>query len=211
MNARTERTRHSPTYKFPINNLEQKYEAKIHFTAMEVESFDVNFLFDFAQNAASRTALGTALDKAKEGSTPIGRAALAQLDQDLVELERRSKAEAAARNAANNGVKSQMQKATGIQFKPGNKGKAVLYLPQAIQITDNAQYDNIDLGIIGANAERGLQAGDNVLPLLMSELKTAGSSIIDQLTGKGPQKSDLARLAVNRAAQYFPNLVLEEQ
>jgi len=188
------RQQRQPTFKFPINNQEQKYEAKIHFTAREVESFDVNFLFNFAKNAAKRTAL----NEAGAGGTQIGQAAIAQLDQ----------ADTAARNAANNGVStpvSEMQKATGIQFKPGNKGKAILYLPQAIQITDNAQYDNVDLGIIGANAERGLQAGENVLPLLMSELKEAGSSIIDQLTGRAPAKSDLARLAVNRAAQYLPN------
>ena len=192
------RQQRQPTFKFPINNQEQKYEAKIHFTAREVESFDVNFLFNFAKNAAKRTALS------KVGGLS-GRTALAQFDQDVLNQE---KADTAARNAANNGVStpvSEMQKATGIQFKPGNKGKAILYLPQAIQITDNAQYDNVDLGIIGANAERGLQAGENVLPLLMSELKEAGSSIIDQLTGRAPAKSDLARLAVNRAAQYLPN------
>ena len=192
------RQQRQPTFKFPINNQEQKYEAKIHFTAMEVESFDVNFLFDFAQNAAKRAELN-------EAGGLSGRTAIAELDQNAAELERKSRAAAAARSAANNGVRSNLQKATGIQFKPGNKGKAVLYLPQAIQITDNAHYDNIDLGIIGSNAERGLQAGDNVLPLLMSELKTAGSSIIDQLTGRAPAKSDLARLAVNRAAQYLPN------
>ena len=68
------RQQRQPTFKFPINNQEQKYEAKIHFTAMEVESFDVNFLFDFAQNAAKRAELNQA-------GGLSGRTAIAELDQ----------------------------------------------------------------------------------------------------------------------------------
>ena len=30
-------------YKFPLNNEEQKYEARITFNAREVQSFDVDF------------------------------------------------------------------------------------------------------------------------------------------------------------------------
>ena len=32
-------------FQFPLDSKSTKYEAKIHFTAKEVESFDVNFLF----------------------------------------------------------------------------------------------------------------------------------------------------------------------
>jgi hypothetical protein len=59
MNARTVRTGQGSSvvknYKFPINNEEQKYEARITFTAREVQSFDVNFLFDIAQVVTTNT------------------------------------------------------------------------------------------------------------------------------------------------------------
>ena len=35
-------------YKFPIDNKHNPYAAKIKFTAREIESFDVKFLFDIA-------------------------------------------------------------------------------------------------------------------------------------------------------------------
>ena len=36
--------------KFPLDTKNTPYEAKIKFTAREVESFDVNFLFDLQDN-----------------------------------------------------------------------------------------------------------------------------------------------------------------
>ena len=49
--ARAQRTASLTRYrnlKFPLDTKNTPYEAKIKFTAREVESFDVNFLFDIA-------------------------------------------------------------------------------------------------------------------------------------------------------------------
>ncbi len=53
-------------YEFPVNKENQKYEAKIHFTAREVLSFDVNFLFDIAESLTEITSADDAITKAEK-------------------------------------------------------------------------------------------------------------------------------------------------
>ena len=192
MNARTVRTnaaKHSPTYKFfkfPVNNEEQKYEARITFNAREVQSFDVNFLFDIA--GVARTAIS--VDDTRADGTSVEIAA----------------AQAAAIDVANKGGPGSqaMIDATGQKFKGGSKGKVSLYLPQAVQITDGAAYANVDLGIMGAGGAAAMAEGANLLPALVEGAAGSAASIIDAITGRAPNSSDLARLAVNRAAGFLP-------
>lgn len=191
MNARTVRTRLSPTYKFPINNEEQKYEARITFTAREVQSFDVDFLFDIAQ--VTTTNLTSETDEPTRFRTET-------------ERQNTNKANAAALEAANKGGPGSqaMINATGQKFKGGPKGKVSLYLPQAVQINDGASYANVDLGIMGAGGAAAMAEGANLLPALIDGAGQSAASIIDAIMGRAPNSPDIARLAVNRAAKFLP-------
>ena len=176
-------------YKFPEDVTNTPYAAKIKFTAREVEAFDVDFLFDMAA-AANTTVSGP--------------------DDIIANSQRQAEAKrkAAATNTANNGPPgtqpSDMQRATGQQFKGGPKGSATLYLPQAVQITNGAAYSNVDLGILGAGGAAAMAEGANLLPALMSGVGESAQSIIDAITGRAANSPELARLAVNRAAKFLP-------
>jgi hypothetical protein len=178
-------------YEFPLNNEEQKYEARITFNAREVQSFDVNFLFDIA--GVARTNNVSIDDTRADGTT--------------VEIEQaNAAANAAAVEAANKGGPGSqpMIDATGQKFKGGSKGKVSLYLPQAVQITDGAVYANVDLGIMGAGGAKAMAEGASLIPALIDGASGSAASIIDAITRRAPNSTDLARLAVNRAAGFLP-------
>ena len=178
-------------YEFPINKEEQKYEARITFNAREVQSFDVNFLFDIA--GIARTNEVSTDDTSADGTTV-----------DINQAN--AKANAAAVEAANKGGpgSQSMINATGQKFKGGSKGKVSLYLPQAVQINDAASYSNVDLGIMGAGGAAAMAEGAGLLPALLRQGASAAASIIDAIKGDAPNGSDLARLAVNRASKFLP-------
>jgi len=164
--------------KFPLDVKDIPYEAKIKFTAREVESFDVNFLFD--NNIL------------EDGPTQEERAAGAGQYSTAVA-------------AANRGIEPQeINRGTGQVLKQGNKGSAILYLPQAIQITDQAAYGNTNLGIMGGATQAAMAQGAALLPTLMSETKDAAASIIDVIVNGRGDTRDLAKLAVNRASKMLP-------
>ena len=89
-------------------------------------------------------------------------------------------------------------------MKSGNHGSATLYLPQAIQITDQAAYSNTNLGIMGGATQQALAQGSAILPTLMTEAKDTAASIIDVIVNGRGDTRDLAKLAVNRASKMLP-------
>ena len=174
--------------KFPLDTKNTPYEAKIKFTAREVESFDVNFLFDLAGQRTTNTPV-----------TP---------GDELSELDRIAERKFLfdGINAANNGTAlgGEINKGTGQTLKSGNHGSATLYLPQAIQITDQAAYSNTNLGIMGGATQQALAQGSAILPTLMTEAKDTAASIIDVIVNGRGDTRDLAKLAVNRASKMLP-------
>lgn len=172
------------TYQFPLDKEDVKYEAKITFNARKIKAFDVDFLFD---------AVGSPTKK------PTGNSHV----DDLIKRQK----QAALKNTEFNAATPDKNSVPGTnqQFEGPSQGKAILYLPQAIQITDAAQYDNIDLGILGAGTQAGLQQGAALLPSLMSNVAGSVGSIVDAITGRSPLSQDVARLAVNRAAKLIPS------
>ena len=174
--------------KFPLDTKNTPYEAKIKFTAREVESFDVNFLFDLAGQRTTNTPV-----------TP---------GDELSELDRIAERKFLfdGINAANNGTAlgGEINKGTGQTLKSGNHGSATLYLPQAIQITDQAAYSNTNLGIMGGATHQALAQGSAILPTLMTEAKDTAASIIDVIVNGRGDTRDLAKLAVNRASKMLP-------
>ena len=74
-----------------------------------------------------------------------------------------------------------------------------LYLPQDITFADGIEFDtNVELGIMGAVAERSLNSGGS----LTDAIKTAAQSGISSITDlfKDTASPDLARLMISRAA-----------
>ena len=173
--------------RFPLDTKNTPYAAKIKFTARELESFDVNFLFNFA-------GIKTTNKPTRPGDE------LSELDK-IAEKKRLLD----AINSANKGAgTSEINQGTGQTLLPGNFGSATLYLPQAIQITDTAAYSNTNLGILGAGTQKGLAQGADILPTLMTETRNAAASIIDAIIGGTGDKTDLAKLGVNRASKMLP-------
>ena len=175
------KTKNTPYHTFPLDKEDTKYEAKITFTARKIKSFDVDFLFD-------AVGMPTKSIETKE---------------DVISFDRRVEAQ---RLKAFNATAADTNTVPGSkqQFEGGPQGKATLYLPQAVQISDAATYDNIDLGVLGAGTQAGLQQGTALLPSLVDNVAGSVSSIIDTITGRSPVSKDVARLAVNRAAKLLP-------
>lgn len=76
-----------------------------------------------------------------------------------------------------------------------------LYLPQGIQIADGVQYENTDLGAIGALAERGAGAAASGSGAIQGVGNGIGS-IIDAFSGTS-SNSGIGRLAANKVASAF--------
>ena len=57
---------------------------------------------------------------------------------------------------------------------------------------------------MGAGGAAAMAEGANLLPALVEGAAGSAASIIDAITGRAPNSSDLARLAVNRAAGFLP-------
>jgi hypothetical protein len=189
-------------YKFPIDNKNTPYAAKIKFTAREIESFDVNFLFDIAD-----ISLKTANEQSQKKDQAYGDENgfhFGPIDDGTKKKEFKQRV-----TTANNGppgtAPSGIQNATGQSFKGGPKGSATLYLPQAVQITDGAAYSNVDLGILGAGAQAAMQEGASLLPSIVTGIGDTAASIIDAIGNRSSGSKDLARLAVNRAAKFIPS------
>ena len=86
--------------------------------------------------------------------------------------------------------------------KRGNSPDWVqLYLPQSISFRDGANYDNADLGGMGATAEAAIQSGSGLAAAAMKGLASEGKSLIDAF--KGSITSDTGSLAAVRASKYF--------
>lgn len=86
-------------------------------------------------------------------------------------------------------------------------GGAVLYLPQAIQITDGVQVGPIDLGVVGAGALSVLQKGGDVYDVVGSAIKNSDiSSILSSFVNPDLGKAAGA-LTVQRAAAKVSNVL----
>jgi len=85
-------------------------------------------------------------------------------------------------------------------------GTVSLYLPQAIQIRDAVQYDNFDLGTLGALTQSGLQSGGSVLGSAVKGITEGISSFMDAFS-QSSFDTPLASLALTRAASKFGDQV----
>jgi hypothetical protein len=82
--------------------------------------------------------------------------------------------------------------------------KVVLYLPQAITFSDQAEYENANLGAVGGVAEGLLNRGASAGATLSAAVREGTSAFSDLITGNTGASSEAARLAVTRIAQNAP-------
>ena len=137
------------TLRFPLDTTnDSKYQGTITFQPETPDSFDLS-------NAVSSTTniIPTNFANFVRG---VAESARERVDQEI------------QRQTSNLFTGASNSRSTNIPAGSGQRCK--LYLPQAIQITDGAQYDNINLGRIGEAIRRSVIQGDNIV----QSVSTAG-------------------------------------
>lgn len=77
-------------------------------------------------------------------------------------------------------------------------GSVTLYLPQAINVSDQVSYERIDLGTLGAVGAEALKSGRSLLGSAYDAGSETGKSMMDFITNKSGMRSELASLAAVR-------------
>jgi hypothetical protein len=85
-----------------------------------------------------------------------------------------------------------------------NNPKVTLYLPQAIQINESVEYDNVSLGALGGVAEGLVNRGANALGAIRGAANESFSAFTDLITGRTGAGDAVARLGAVRVAQNIP-------
>ena len=168
---------------FPLDTKEINYQAKVSFTPITIEAIDVEGLFKGAGQAIINT-FTTDVDETPVGPQPNN-------------VKKRADAE------FDNNADLETVKGTG---QRGKRGETVtLFLPQAIQINDRADYENISLGILGASTAEGMRQGENLIPTVVKSVGASVNSMIDAIVGGGSLATETGRLATTRASSLIPN------
>lgn len=188
-------------YNFPISVEDNNYKAKVTFTPITLQSYDVTSVFSSAD--PSRVTNNESADPAFNVRNPNN------IQSSSVSGGQRSAQEATRRlqNIFNFlGSFNTTIAGTGQQIEQVHTGRSIsLYLPQAVQITDAAQYDNVNLGIVGAGTLAGVEAGLGISKSLGEGVANTLTDIYKAFNTDG-LSSTAGRLAQARAAQMFlPN------
>ena len=173
-------------YQFPLDLKKVNYNATISFQAVKLQAYDVASLIGAISKADELITEG-------EG-TPE---ALAVVDQLINQARNTHMA-----TSDFHGSKNETIAGSHVEIEE-RLSTCKLYLPQAIQINDGAQYDNINLGIMGATAAAGMNAGDGVMGAAWDGVKAGAAGFLDAFRTKSMGSSQ-ARLAVSRAASKIP-------
>tara|TARA_B110000902_G_scaffold134294_2_gene155751 strand:+ start:2890 stop:3822 length:933 start_codon:yes stop_codon:yes gene_type:complete len=149
-----------------------KYPARIRFRSFDLASLDVAGIFRGGELTPS-----TETDPRGDQITPPPRPSTASVDQH--------------RNG------------NEVTLANGREGVLVdgitLYLPQAIQIADGIQYDNINLGVLGGAGAAALAEGAGLGAALASGIGSSIRSLTDAFKVDS-LSTDTGRLAVNKLA-----------
>lgn len=169
-------------YQYPLDFRSVKYNATVTFQALKLRSVDVATLLgtfgSFGQGLSPQQE--AAINGSPDAGDPRGEATRMNSFRGRQYEQTETNAEIEARLQS-----------------------CKLYLPQAIQIADGAQYDNINLGVMGGSTAAALQEGANVGQALVEGVTEAAGGIIDAFRNRS-MGSAQARLAVSRAAELLP-------
>ena len=94
---------------------------------------------------------------------------------------------------------------TGLSFQPV-KGEPIvdMYFPLTMQFNDNAQYDNANLGGIGASIEAAVSAGAGALEATLNSISQSTEEIFDLITGNEKLGETATRLAAAKVIKALP-------
>lgn len=93
----------------------------------------------------------------------------------------------------------------GFRTMYARKPSIKLYFPQAVQVHDNIQYDQANLGLAGAAGLAALNQGDSLMSAIGKGAQELGNSLFS-LFELGNADAQTARLAAARAASLFSAL-----
>lgn len=171
-----------PTYQYPLDFKNVNYNATITFQAIKLRAVDV------------ASVLGI-FNSFQGGEEEIDNAiATGNVDALLPP--------SAAEVAQHRGRSNPTIEGTGQEIED-RLSSCKLYLPQAIQIADGAQYENINLGVMGGSTAAALQEGANLGAALVEGVAETTGGIIDAFRSRSLGAAQ-ARLAVSRASQLLP-------
>ena len=111
----------------------------------------------------------------------------------------------ASRNAPDAGDTIRYGANVGARRRIYAADKVTLYLPQALQFNDVADYDTtVQLGALGGTAENVLSRGGSAGAALASAMREGTSVFSDLITGNTGASGEVARLAATRIANAVP-------
>ena len=87
----------------------------------------------------------------------------------------------------------------------GTGERALLYLPLSIVFPDGANYENSELGAMGALMERGLSSGSSVAGTAIDAVKQGTATLVDFLKGRGDTKDNASSLITQMALKKLPS------
>lgn len=164
--------------KYPLDNNTDQYEGKIIFLPKVEKYIDAA---KTAEDVVSNLSSSVGQFEETSGSSDTGLPS----------------------NRSTRAVKSNVKKVVAPRTTYGRSagGAITLYLPQAITIQDGVQYETLNLGIIGATAEKAVQQGSGLGAAAFAALENAGNSAMDLITNRNGLGSTMAGLAAVRLAQ----------
>ena len=173
---------------FPLDTKEINYEAKVSFTPIKLQHTDVEGFFSSLGNEFT-------IDNFDRGAS----ATTGYSGEPQTLTRKRESVDAV------NGETEGTETIVGTGQRGVRQSTITLFLPQAIQITDRADYENINLGVLGASTAAGLQAGQALIPTVVNNAAATVNSLIDTIVGGGALGTQAGRLATVRAAGLIPN------
>lgn len=182
--------------KFPLSRSDNNYEGTIKFAPFRSDEKDV---FEVLTNVVSQVVTADA-----DTGQPID-------DNELPGKSANDKPQATVEQALNARENDKKQKVSDFKnVRTTNRreksveGSVQLYLPQAVQINDAVNYDNIDLGRFGATAESLLQSGEGVYSALTQGGVDAFKSLASAVKNPGTQDLAVRVAATDAATKFLP-------
>lgn len=161
---------------YPLNNPDD-YKGRLVFSVMEEPETDLGLLADAAAELSKES-----IDKQKKA------------------LNTENSEEVAKANTTFKGFDNLAITNDRPLIDTGRR--VSLYMPVGLQYRDNVQYDNMDLGGMGASAEAGLKSGAGAISAMVDNFKSTISSGLS-----GAANSNVAKVATVRLTSALPDEV----
>ncbi len=176
-------TRQRQNLEYPLNNPDE-YLGRLKFTVLKEPENDLGNLLDFVTNA-TKNLFGNVLDTATE-------------EQTTEEAVEKTKEELQAEADTFNGNVFVTREGPRELINTGRSVK--LYMPTGLAYRDTVNYENFDLGGMGAGAEAALKGGGSVAKSIFD----GGMQTLSAAFG-GSANKDIATLSTVKLAAKAPD------